>query len=97
MPRRHHPGATRELASAERQNTSASYDDHAVPLTARLRFDAALVRYDGWFLVFVAVLLALGATLLAGMAIWCLANQHGRFTGHWYWNSGLDVALECSR
>jgi hypothetical protein len=36
--------------------------------TAKSTLDNALVRYDAWFLVFVAVILALGATLLAGMA-----------------------------
>lgn len=35
--------------------------------------------------------------LLAGMAIWCVVNQKGRFTGNWYWKSGWQVALECRR
>ena len=64
---------------------------------ARSRFDSAIVRYDAWFLVFVTVLLALGATLLAGMAVWCVVNQHGAFTGNWKWDSGISVSMECQR
>ncbi|AQX16782.1 hypothetical protein BCR15_09030 [Tessaracoccus lapidicaptus] len=63
----------------------------------KTKFDTAVVRYDAWFLVFVAVILALAAALLAGMAIWCVVNQKGRFTGNWYWKSGWQVALECRR
>ncbi|WP_242882233.1 hypothetical protein [Actinomadura litoris] len=60
------------------------------------KIDAGLVRYDAWFLVFVAVILALGATLLAGMAVWCVVKQHKTFTGHWqYKNFGLKVYFEC--
>ncbi|WP_425556147.1 hypothetical protein [Glycomyces endophyticus] len=64
---------------------------------AKDRFDNLLVRYDAWFLVFIAVLLALGATLLAGMAIWCLVNQKGRFTGSWRWVNGISVSMQCVR
>ncbi|RJF40782.1 hypothetical protein D4740_10915 [Actinomyces sp. 2119] len=64
---------------------------------ARFRFDQAIVRHDAWFLVFVAVILALGATLITGMAIWCVVNQHGAFTGRWAWKSGLQVYFECRR
>ncbi len=60
------------------------------------RFDNALVRFDAWFLVFVAVILALGAALLAGMAIWCVVKQHKTFTGRWsFRNFGLKVYFEC--
>lgn len=60
------------------------------------RLDNSLVRYDAWFIVFVAVLLALGATLLAGMAVWCVVKRHGRFTGSWQWESGIKVSMECA-
>ncbi|MCG7427098.1 hypothetical protein M3A96_06705 [Helcobacillus massiliensis] len=71
------------------------------PLTASLSalsasVDRALVRYDAWYLVFVAVILALGATLLAGMAVWCVVNQKGTFTGSWQWESGVKVKMECA-
>lgn len=60
------------------------------------RIDASLVRYDAWFLVFVAVILALGATLLAGMAVWCVTKQHKRFTGAWSFKDyGIKVNMEC--
>ncbi|MEE1939669.1 hypothetical protein V1L54_09620 [Streptomyces sp. TRM 70361] len=63
---------------------------------ARTRIDRGLVRYDGWFLVLIAVILALGATLLAGMAVWCVVNQGKTFTGSWeYRDFGLRVYFEC--
>lgn len=65
-------------------------------MAARTRFDNALVRYDAWFLVFVAVILALGAVIAAGMAVWCVVKQHKRFTGRWsFRNFGLKVYFEC--
>ena len=46
----------------------------------------------------IAVLIGLGATLLAGMAIWCVVNQHGKFTGHWKWvKYGISISMECAR
>lgn len=64
--------------------------------SAKRRFDSALVRYDAWFLVFVAVILALGAALLAGMAIWCVVKQRKTFTGRWSFRDfGLKVYFQC--
>jgi hypothetical protein len=64
--------------------------------TAKSKFDRALVRYDAWFLVFVAVILALGAVLLTGMAIWCVVKQNKTFTGSWSFKDfGLKVYFEC--
>lgn len=66
-------------------------------VVAKEKFDNALVRYDAWFVVFVAVILGLGATLLAGMAAWCVVNRHGRFTGNWHWKeTGISVEMECA-
>ncbi|MGX2995802.1 hypothetical protein JNUCC64_16190 [Streptomyces sp. JNUCC 64] len=61
------------------------------------RIDKGLVRFDAWFLVFVAVILALGATLLIGMAIYCVTKQGGKsFSGAWsFKNFGLKVRFEC--
>ncbi len=65
--------------------------------TAKSTLDNALVRYDAWFLVFVAVILALGATLLAGMAIWCVVKQNKTFTGEWSFRDfGLKVYFRCA-
>ncbi|MBP2329745.1 hypothetical protein JOF56_010130 [Kibdelosporangium banguiense] len=62
----------------------------------KTKIDNGLVRYDAWFLVFVAVILALGAVLLAGMAVWCVVKQHKTFTGSWeFKNFGLKVYFEC--
>lgn len=61
------------------------------------KFEDGLVRNDGWFLVFTAVILGLGATLLAGMAVWCVVYQGKTFTGRWeFRNFGLNVYFECS-
>lgn len=75
---------------------------HAFELSTRLldiakaNFDKSLVRYDAWFLVFVAVILALGAALITGMAIWCVIYQRKRFTGRWQFKDwGLRVYFEC--
>lgn len=63
---------------------------------ARTRFDDAVVRLDAWFLVFVAVILALGATIAAGLAIWCVVYQRKTFSGRWaFRNFGLKVYFEC--
>lgn len=35
----------------------------------QVQLDAALLRYDGWWLVFIAVVIGIGVGLLAGMAI----------------------------
>ncbi|PYZ99214.1 hypothetical protein CR205_09255 [Alteribacter lacisalsi] len=54
-----------------------------------------LVEDFAWFLVFIAVLLALGATVVLGAAVWCLANGNGSFTGGTQWDSGLRIWIEC--
>lgn len=60
------------------------------------RFDAAVVRYDAWFLVLAAVLLALGFILVAGAAVWCLTKAGGRkFTGGMKWKNGFSLWIEC--
>ena len=67
----------------------------AIDVTKR-KLDDALVRYDAWFLIFVAIILALGATLMTGMSIWCVVKQHKTFTGSWsFRNYGLKVYFEC--
>ena len=41
------------------------------------------------------MILALGATLLIGMAIWCVIYKGKRFTGRWsFRNFGLSVYFE---
>ncbi|WP_454084159.1 hypothetical protein [Georgenia sp. Marseille-Q6866] len=69
---------------------------HHLVDTAKTRFDNAVVRYDAWWLVFVAVLLALGFVLVAGAAIWCLTKAGGRrFTGGMTWKNGFSLWIEC--
>ncbi|WP_212745879.1 hypothetical protein [Sinomonas susongensis] len=63
---------------------------------SKVRFDAALLRYDAWFLVFVAVILSIGVGILAGLAIWCVAHERKNFTGAWQFKDfGINVAFEC--
>jgi hypothetical protein len=81
-------------------NDTLSHEVYGLQVQAlnkiRTKLDDAIVRYDAWFLVFVAVILALGATLLAGMAIWCVVKQHKHFTGSWSLrNFGLKVNFQC--
>lgn len=82
-------------------NDTLSHEVYGLQLRAvnklRNKLDDAIVRYDAWFLIFVAVILALGATLLAGMAIWCVVKQHKTFTGRWsFKNFGLKVYFQCT-
>ena len=53
------------------------------------------IEDEGWWLVFVAVLLALGATVVLGAAVWCMANGKGSFSGGVKWKDGLQVYIEC--
>ena len=58
------------------------------------KIDAGLVRFDAWFVVLIAVILALGATLLLGMAAWCLTKGK-KFTGSWGYDGLFHVEVEC--
>lgn len=63
----------------------------------RAQIDKGLVRYDAWFLIFTAVVLGLGATIFAGLVIWCVVKQNKKFTGSWSFKDwGLKVNAECS-
>ncbi|MGL5861660.1 MAG: hypothetical protein ACRCY9_10445, partial [Phycicoccus sp.] len=65
--------------------------------TAKRSLDRAIARYDAWFLIVVAVILGLGAVITAGIAVWCIVNQKGTFTGNWeFRNFGLHVYFECA-
>jgi hypothetical protein len=47
-------------------------------------------------LVLLAVILAIGVALLAGLAIWCVVYQGKNFTGAWqYKDWGMNVSFEC--
>jgi len=62
----------------------------------KAKIDKGLVRFDAWFLIFTAVILALGATIFAGLVISCVVKKGKRFTGHWsFKNFGLKVSAEC--
>lgn len=50
---------------------------------------------EAWFLVFIAVLLALGATVVLGAAVWCVVKGKGSFTGGVKWDSGIQLRIEC--
>lgn len=65
-------------------------------LVGQQKLDAALLRYDAWWLVLFAILLAVGGTLLMGMAVWCVTRGHGWFTGQWHFSwSGASIDVRC--
>lgn len=66
--------------------------------SARLKNEAnkLIIRYDGWFLVLLAVLLVLSFILFAAMVIWCFQNGRYQFTGNWDWGADHNhVFVEC--
>lgn len=70
----------------------------ATSISTKSKIDRLAVRYDAWYLVMVAVVLALGVTILAGLSVWCVVNQHGKFTGNWHWSiSDVSINTECAR
>lgn len=63
---------------------------------AKEKIDSALVRYDAWYVVMLAVILALGVTILAGLSIWCVVYKGKQFSGNWNWSwSGVSINVEC--
>ncbi len=63
---------------------------------AKSKFDNMILKYDGWFLVFLAVLLAIAFTISAALVIWCLTYHNKRFTFNWEWNlKGVSISAEC--
>lgn len=76
--------------------TTTALNATSAMATARTKIDGMIVRYDGWFLVLLAILMVLAFALLAAMAIWCLTQGRGRFTGNWSWNQwGVSMFVEC--
>ena len=91
-------------AKAVSTYTNASIGAYVAATTAparalaslRTKLDKGLVRYDAWFLIFTAVILALGATIFAGLVIWCVTVKGKRFSCNWsFKNFGLKVNAEC--
>ena len=63
---------------------------------AKKKMDAALVRYDAWFVVLLAVLLVLATAIFAGLVIWCVVYKGKRFSGNWNWHTwGVSVDAQC--
>lgn len=63
---------------------------------ARKRIDASILRYDGWFLVLLAVLMVLAVVMATAMALWCMMHEHKTFTGKWDWSKkGVSVFVQC--
>lgn len=64
--------------------------------TIKLKKDLLTQRYEGWFCVLIAVLMALAAVLFSAMMIWCMVNGHGTFTGN-YGKHGVDsMNIQCA-
>jgi len=58
----------------------------------------SVMEDEVWYLVLIAVLFALGATIVLGAAAWCVFHNHGNFTGgvgvkKWQ----LYISIECSK
>ncbi|MFJ7088194.1 hypothetical protein ACIQU8_33775 [Streptomyces griseus] len=92
-------------AKAVSSYTSASIGAYVAATTAparavdmvRTKIDRGLVRYDAWFLVFTAVILGLGATIYAGLVVWCVVYKNKSFTGSWSFKDfGLKVRAQCN-
>lgn len=63
---------------------------------AEKKFNDALVKYDAWWWILIAVLLVLSFVLNTALAIWCVVYQGKRWTGGWYWSwQGVSVVAEC--
>ena len=63
--------------------------------SARTTLTRISVRYDAWWLVALAVIIALGATVLIGMAVWCITTGHSSFTGSWAWYNPFTLKIQC--
>lgn len=73
------------------QTTAVKAQEHVTD-----KFDSLLVRYDAWFLVLMAVLLAIAAVVATALAIWCVTYKGKRFTGRWEWGKWyVSVWAEC--
>lgn len=60
------------------------------------KFDDAIVRCDAWFIVLLAVLLAIAFTLFAAIATWCVVYKGKHFTGNWEWHKwGVSLDVQC--
>jgi len=60
------------------------------------RIDSALLRYDAWYVVLLAVILAFAVIISAGLAIWCVVAKNKRFTSNWSWSwTGVSINVEC--
>lgn len=55
------------------------------------------LQFNGWFLVLIAVILALGATIYLGLMVWCVTYGHGSFTGAWKYARKGYVYAKCAK
>ncbi|WP_133158345.1 hypothetical protein [Staphylococcus pseudintermedius] len=56
------------------------------------------LQFNAWFIVLLAVILVIATTIFAGLTIWCLTTQHGKFTGNWHWGlRGVSISVECKK
>jgi len=91
------------LAQSQKLGSFVNYSlvrTHSAVVKARQqvtdKFDSLLVRYDAWFLVLMAVLLAISVVVATALAVWCVTYQGKRFTGRWQWGKWyVSVWAEC--
>jgi len=79
-----------------RQAVAAEVGARGVADSLRAKVDGALVRYDAWYVVLLAVIMVLAVVIATGLAIWCVVYKGKSFTGSWNWNwTGVSVNVQC--
>jgi hypothetical protein len=60
------------------------------------KFEKFVTECNAWYLVLLAVLMALAFSVYAGLQIWCVVYKNKTFTGKWHWNRhGVSVKAQC--
>lgn len=62
----------------------------------KAKLDNALVKYDAWFSVLLAILLAIAFTIAAAVSLWCVIYKRMSYGGQWKWSIiGYSVKILC--
>ena len=65
-------------------------------IALRDKLDSAIVRYDAWFLVLLAIIASLALVYMIGMSIYCVVYKNKGFSGSWFWKIlGFQFSIEC--
>jgi hypothetical protein len=69
----------------------AHYERPSIMLADRVTVDSPV-----WWLVLIAILLALGVTLILGAIAWCIAHGHGEFEGLGSKSGWFKIWVKCT-